>query len=524
MSEGRAKAVLLIAFAWIVIIVILAVAYRLLIKPTFKDRLTDQTGSESIYKEDITLAADSFTGYCMLRSKAMQDQLRRTGIKLIIEDDGANYLSRAKALRDGKVQMAVFTIDSLITTGAELGEFPASIVLLIDETKGADAIVSCSSGVASLQDLNDPKARMVLTPNSPSEFLARIVIAHFNLPHLPANWIEEADGAADVFKKMRSSAKHTKKAFVMWEPYVSKALKQSGTQVLIDSSHLKGYIVDVLVAQRKFLKDHPDLVRAVIEAYLRAAYPYSQKQRHMIELIKTDAKQFGSEKLTGEQAQRLVEGIQWKNTLENYAHFGMLSSEQSQGLQYLEDIITNITDVLVQTGALEQDPLQGKSNILFYAKILNDLKAEGFHPGKQLNIINDPDLKVDNLDQIRGDVELPKLDPAQWDRLVPVGELRIKPISFARGTSRLHIQSERDLASLASRLQSWPAYYMQVIGHSRAEGDVEANKRLAQQRARAALDYLAKLGIKSQRMRAIAAESTRRNGSAQSVSFELGQS
>jgi hypothetical protein len=40
------------------------------------------------------------------------------------------------------VQLAVFTIDSLITAGAKAGDFPGSIVLVIDETKGGDAIVA----------------------------------------------------------------------------------------------------------------------------------------------------------------------------------------------------------------------------------------------------------------------------------------------------------------------------------------------------------------------------------------------
>ena len=63
----------------------------------------------------------------------------------------------------------------------------------------------------------------------------------------------------------------------MWEPYVSKALEKPGAQILLDSSKLKGYIVDVLVAERQFLKDHPDLVQAVVEAHCRAAFTLSQQ-------------------------------------------------------------------------------------------------------------------------------------------------------------------------------------------------------------------------------------------------------
>ena len=141
--------------------------------------------------------------------------LKSRQIKVSFVDDKADYVARLKSLKERKVQLAVFTVDSLITAGAKAGEFPGSIVLVVDETKGGDAIVSYQSGVASLQDLNHPQARIVLTPNSPSEFLARVVIAHFNLPNLSANWREEADGANAVFKLFRSASPKDRKAFVL---------------------------------------------------------------------------------------------------------------------------------------------------------------------------------------------------------------------------------------------------------------------------------------------------------------------
>ena len=99
--------------------------------------------------------------------------------------------------------MAVFTIDSLLSAGARAGDFPASIVLVLDETKGSDAMVAMQSAVKGLEDLNDPSARIVLTPNSPSEFLARVVMAHFDLPRLPAQWSIEDQEASDVYRKFK---------------------------------------------------------------------------------------------------------------------------------------------------------------------------------------------------------------------------------------------------------------------------------------------------------------------------------
>ncbi len=188
MKERRAKTVLVLAVLWIVIIAALAVGYRYFLKPTSDKKLAGQTGSGSRYEHHITVAMDSFSGYSILRSDAFNTGLQDHGVKLSIEDDGADYVRRVKTLRNRDVQMAVFTVDSYITAGAIVGEFPGSIVLVIDETRGADAIVTYEQGVRQVTDLNHGDARIVLTPNSPSEFLARTVIAHFNLPLLSKKW------------------------------------------------------------------------------------------------------------------------------------------------------------------------------------------------------------------------------------------------------------------------------------------------------------------------------------------------
>src|SRR5262249_50627070 len=156
--------------------------------------------------------------------------------------------------------------------------------------------------------------------------------------------------------------------------YVSKALQKQGAQVLLDSSKLKGYIVDVLVAEREFLRDHPELVRAVVEAHCRAAYACGQSADGFVKLVMEDARRSGGESLDEAQAKQVVQGIQWKNTLENYAHFGLSPSAPSE-VTHLEDMIANIIDVLVKTRALAKDPLPGKQNTLYYGQILAGMKS-----------------------------------------------------------------------------------------------------------------------------------------------------
>lgn len=522
MNDGRSKGCLIAAILWCLILVLLGAAYKFWVHPHFSKKLSEATGSASRYQDEIVLAADSFSGYCILRSEAFKQELRDRKLKVSVQDDKADYAARLDALRAGKVQLAVFTIDSLLAGGARAGDFPATIVLVIDETQGADALVAYEKGLVNIQDLNDPVAKIVLTPNSPSEFLARVVLAHFNLPRLADNWMVTADGAGEVYRQFRSAKPADKKAFVLWEPYVARALQQPGAHVLLDSAKLKGYVVDVLVAQREFLRDKPAQVRAVLEAYARAAYRYAAEPDGMVKLVTEDARQTGAESLDSVQAKRIVEGIRWKNTLENYAHFGLTTGAEQGGLPTLEDMIGNIVEVLLKTKAIARDPLDGKHTTLFYDRVLSEMRAARFHPGQGLNVLSGVGT-TGGVETVRQDQELPALTPEQWSALRPVGELRLAPISFGRASASLSLDGERELLDLARRLKTFPRFYLRVVGHARAEGDPEANRLLAQSRAESAANYLIAQGVSASRLRTEIAPATDAGGEAQAVSFAVGQ-
>ena len=67
----------------------------------------------------------------------------------------------------------------------------------------------------------------------------------------------KGDKIDDVYKQFLAAPPSEPTAFVLWEPFVSKRLlERPEARVLVDSSQFKGYIVDVLVAQQKWLHDH----------------------------------------------------------------------------------------------------------------------------------------------------------------------------------------------------------------------------------------------------------------------------
>ncbi len=499
MSKGKLLAVCVV---WLIIAAAIAGAYRLFIYPYYHGNLMAGTSSDSQYKHSVNLALDSFSGYAVLRSPFMKDELTKKRIRLNLQDDGADYGARIEALRNGQTQMAVFTIDALLKVSADIGDLPGTIVAIIDETRGADAVVAYKQAVPNIDALNRADMHFVLTPDSPSETLARVVRTHFNLDNLPegnAAFVTANDAEA-VYKVYRTANQSEPQAFVLWEPYVTKVLENPNTHIVADSSKFRGYIVDVLVVNRDFLLKNNDVVQEILGCYFRAAYNYRDS---MVDLVLADARLTGTP-LNKKQAENLVKGIWWKNTQENFAHFGI---QPGKSILLLEDMIGNITNVLQTTGGMSADPTNGKPTDLYYDKLLTKLQTNNFHPGLASETVRDDR------------VSLPKLTESQWKSLAPVGTLSVPELVFGRGNDRLVPSSQTTLDDLVKTLNSLPQAYVIVQGNASTRGDAEANQKLAQDRASAAERYLVGAGVDANRIHAVAGQPS---GST-TVSFVLGQ-
>jgi hypothetical protein len=239
---------------------------------------------------------------------------------------------------------------------------------------------------------------------------------------------------------------------------------------------------------------------------------------NMADLVFSDSKVTG-ESLTREEAKKIAEGIRWKNLRENYAHFGLLDRKESMGLKNLEDMIFQITRVLIKTGALPEgfDP---KPNTLFYPGIMEKLKNSKFHPGEAFDFVS----TGKEQDVIRGAIELRPLDDAGWQSLLLKGEMHVAPIYFKRGTVELSPQSETDLKVLAELIKSMPRYYLKVVGHPTLGGDIEANKKISKDRAEIATQYLIlRCGVERNRVKSFVLESQGKEGASVSVTFEVGE-
>jgi flagellar motor protein MotB len=491
-SKGKLVAV---SFVWLLILGIGVVAWRYLLAPVVDP---DPEPSDSIYRHTVDFHLDSFSGYALLRSDEFRDELRKQGIRLTLTDDGADYSARIRALQDGVADMAVFTVDALVKVSAQNNEISARIIGIVDETTGADAIVAYKAVAPDMDALNRPDARFVLTPDSPSETLARVAMAKFKLDQLDSNPFIEARDAEDVFNRYKSEKRNAPYAYVLWEPYVSKILENSSTHTIVTSEGFPSYIVDVIVVNLDFLKKHDDddLITNFLKSYFQVRSAHQDDAR-MVDAVVRDADETGTP-LSREQAVRLVDGIWWKNTRENLVQMGV--AQEKTPLMHIEDVISNITDLLVTTGAISADPTNGRPNYFYDKRFIEKLAS--FRPAGREEVVRD--------------IRLAPLTDQQWSQLTVVGT--VDDLEFPPGNVQLSGSSRIRLDELSDKLKT-TRYYVMVRGNAAKRGDAKANLEIAKERAKAAEGYLIDKGINRNRIRAVGIEPTGKR----SVAIELGQ-
>ncbi|MEQ1826230.1 MAG: phosphate ABC transporter substrate-binding/OmpA family protein [Pirellula sp.] len=492
--------IMLVAIVWLCLLGLGVSLWKLVIAPVRAKQSQESakqkaeagiqaTTGTSRYTQEINLGLDSFSGYAIFRTPEFQKQLADRQIKLVLSDDAADYTARAAALEKGTLQFAVFPADALIKTFSKMEYAPATIVAIVDETRGADAMLAYKTRFESVDDLNSPDVRFVLVGDSPSETLARVVIQDFGLNLLTAKSIDPVSSPEKVVERYRKASPSTNEVYVVWEPYVSQMRKNEAIRVLTDSSKFTGYIVDTLVVNRDFLLKHEQVVEAVLESYFSSLFAFRDKAK-LTQLMLDDAK-LTKLQLDSDQAAQMIAGIQWKNTQENFAHFGL----RPGAILHVEQILERVSRVLKTTGAIEQEPANGKWNRLYFDRPMKQIMSRNFYPGVQS-------------EAIREEATLKALTPEQWSSLVSVGTLSVPELVFLRGSSNLTERSRAILDELAVKLQAWPQYYLMIRGNASNLGDVEANRLLADKRAQGALEYLLSAGIPKERMRTMPGNNT----------------
>lgn len=462
-----------LGFVIIIIIGILGMLALKFIKPLIFEKEQRSTSDAVGDLHTIRIGGDNYLGYWFITSPEMRKMASRKGIQMEFTNDEGLYAQRLDKFNQGEYDCIVLPVNSYLQNGAP-HKFPGVIVAAICESKGADGIVAVSDRIAGnkINDLNDASLKIVYTPDSPSSFLLDLTIADFDLDNLHnnKNWQEKVEGSAKVLERVK---KKRGDVFVLWEPDLSKALKIDGIKYIWGSDRFSGYIVDVFVFHRDFLKRNPDKVKDFLSVYFKVLGIYANNRDKMIKEMRK------STDLKKDVIEGILKKIDWYNLAENCEQQFGIKLRRREGVSVQEGVINTIiacTDVLIRTGQFEKDPLQGNPYRITNSNILDDLSRVGV-------------AKVAGAG--KGKRTFDALSDDQWNDLKEMGTFRIEPITFQSWNNLLTDEGKERVDKIANLLaNNYPNYRVVIRGHTGAGGNEDENIKLSLQRAQAVAQYL----------------------------------
>ncbi len=479
--SNHVKAVLVI-----LVVGVLGILAARFILPLFEDQLQRSTSDAAAVQGTLRIGVDNWIGYYPLCSAEMARRLRDQGYALVCEDDKADYASRFNRLQAGELQFAVATVDAYLLKGAASG-YPGTIVAVIDESKGGDAIVARRDALARLADLKGRQGlKIAYTPGSPSEQLLKSVSEHFDLQLFAGqrDWQVASDGSSDALERL---LKGKVQAAVLWEPDVSRALAEPGIGKLIGTEDTDKLIVDVLLVERRFSREQPEVVELLLRTY------FDQLHKALGDSAQLAADVADETDVDRAQAESMLAGVAWAGLTDNGLNwFGLVPGFQAE--EGLISAINSSVSILRANGDFAANPLPDGdpyriTNRQFIAQLFDGQAA-----GQQASSGD-----TDSLART-----FPALDDAGWQRLREIGTLKVEPVSFRRSAAMLELEGKQVLDRMAEKLRHYPNFRILVKGHTGVRGDAQANLELSAERAEAVARYLmVTYGIDSNRIRGL---------------------
>lgn len=444
-------------------------------------------------KGKLVVGVDNWIGYFPLCSPAMAARMRHAGYNLVCVDDNADYPERMKKLAAGDYQFAVATVDSYILNGAA-SRYPGTIVTVIDESKGGDAAVAWKEKVSSLDALKSANnIKIAFTPKSPSHHLLKSMEVHFDIPVLRQNgWQLPTEGSSDALKRFlrKESA-----VAVLWEPDVSRALKQDGVVKLLGTEDTNKLIVDVLLTNREYSLQDPEAVKTLIHAYFLTLKHYRDQPE---ELLKDAA---DATDLKPADVQAMVKGVAWQNLSDNANQwFGAGASGPASGEGIIE-AINGAVQILRDANDFSRNPIPDEDPYrLTNSQFVADLYGNGGTSTQWNHSVNTESGDADSANALER--TFAELSQSAWERLREIGTLKVRPIVFQSGSSTLTLEGKAELDKAVENLRHYPNFRVVVKGHSGQQGDPQANKELSQERADSVARYMQiTYGIDTHRLR-----------------------
>lgn len=349
-------------------------------------------------------------------------------------------------------------------------------VMIVDNTRGADAIIAKDPSIRSVEDLAGKK--LALLQFTPSHGMSIDAIDNSSLSARKKQTVEYVyiaaeDGLAGVRAALESGSVD---AAALWDPDLSLALRATKGHVVYSTKTASNLIFDVIVCDQRVLNDPQgrDAVQKLVNGWMKGVDAAKANPDQAVDaLVKTEEFFTLLAKDEGKPfVKKLFDNLLWTGVADNARILGM-----SGGTNHYERVYQRFDQIYRAAGALAnpKSPVIASQDSFDTSFIRNLYEANA-----------------------TAQVEAKKVETyttAEREVAVQAPATVTKPVivNFGSGQSVLSKRAERTIdTDMVPFIENNGSAYFEISGNTDSTGNLTINNRLSQARAEAVVDYLSK--------------------------------
>ncbi|MCL1912885.1 MAG: phosphate ABC transporter substrate-binding/OmpA family protein [Eubacteriaceae bacterium] len=452
----------------------LSIAYDGLVAGSMLDQIG--TSNNSVYSKltprgskegTLTISLDEWHGF-----KPVLDANRGIGISkkgsiyrqlgldvdiVVINNDEEGL----QALIDNKVVAIGQSVNELpyVQGRLEAEGISSKMVLFTDKSLGADAIVTTSSSISSIEDLVGQN--VVVGRDSAGHVMLEYFMKVSSLSNEQINdirrnmiYASSTEEAYDILAKGRCNVA------ALWEPLVTKAQIELDASIVISTKSGSNLMIDGILFREDYINKYPESVKKFIEGTLQAA--------NELQLDFSYIREFEDYKdMEIEEMQLMQNSVQFTNFADNKQLFNEIAPVLYQEMaEVWQDDLLRVISKSGHLTAFDSSYL-----LEIEAAFQNDNTNQNTFSEKERELVKDQDALLS--------VQL--------------------NVEFEPGSANIQSESYKELNDFANTAKILSSTYIAIEGNSDSSGIRENNQALSEERARSVMLYLQAQGISSER-------------------------
>lgn len=353
----------------------------------------------------------------------------------------------------------------------------AKAVMIVDNTRGADAIIARDKSIRTVEDLAGRKVAMLQF--TPSHGMTIDAVENSSLSarkkqSIDYVFINAEDGLGGVRAALESGAVD---AAVLWDPDLSLALRATKGHVVYSTRTASNLIFDVIVCDQRVLDDSQGraTVQKLVNGWMKGVDAAKAAPDTAVDAL-VETKEFFA-LLAKDEGKPFVKGLfdnlLWTGVADNARILGLAG-----GTNHYNRVYQRFDQIYRAAGALANPK----------SPVINP--DDSFDPSFIRNLYQASTAAQAEAKKTEVFTEAAREEAVQ---AAPAEVTKPVTVSFASGQSALTKRAERTIdTEMVPFIENNGTAYFEISGNTDSTGNAAINNRLSLARAEAVVDYLVK--------------------------------